>query len=444
MKVHIDKRALWGFVTALFILILLGYFSHRNNKNFQESRRLSFHTTEVLNYIEQTRTNSVKLEELLAKYVLTGDTAILRSYNEVLKKAAGDYSMLLEMTSDSPSQQVKIDSLKWVGRKKVGMNKKLMEVFGASRAQAGAMLVSVENKSLLGQVESILSGMRDESNRLLVQRMKRGQAEIDYFQVFFSVLMVLTFLILVVVLLLVNNSFRLRLMAEKKMKVANQELEAFTYSVSHDLRAPLRSIRGFTEVLKEEYGATLDKEGNRLLDIVIRNAGRMGQLIDDLLDFSRLGRKTLAYSQINVGQMVAGIIKEHTAQRPKVVKWVVGELNDMYADASMMRQVWENLISNAIKYSAKEGNPVIEVGCFPKYGTTVYYIKDNGVGFDMKYSDKLFKVFQRLHGNHEFAGTGVGLALAHRIISKHNGDIWAESKPNEGACFYFYINNPTV
>jgi light-regulated signal transduction histidine kinase (bacteriophytochrome) len=119
-------------------------------------------------------------------------------------------------------------------------------------------------------------------------------------------------------------------------------------------------------------------------------------------------------------------------------------MNDIRADANMMRQVWTNLISNALKYTKKVDVPIIEIGSFPKYGTTVYYVKDNGVGFDMKYSDKLFKVFQRLHNNQEFEGTGVGLALVQRIISKHNGKIWAEARVNEGASFFFYLNNPTV
>lgn len=444
MKLYIDKRALLGFIIALLILVLLGYFSYRNNNHFIASRELGFHATEVLNHIEQTQTNTVRVEEILAKYIITGDSTLLNAYNAEVKKAAQHYASLLEFTKDNKSQQIRIDSFKVVGRRKFELHKKIISAYSASKSQAALMINSIENKNLSVKITSVLSSMRDEENRLLSQRLRDGQIEIKYFQTTFSTLMISTFLILVGVFILINNSFKSRLIAEEKIRVVNQELEAFTYSVSHDLRAPLRSIRGFTEVLQEEFGTVLGKEGNRLLNIVMRNASRMGQLIDDLLDFSRLGRKTLTFSKIQIHQLVTEIIQELTVHEPRNVKWEILHMNDIRADANMMRQVWTNLISNALKYTKKVDVPIIEIGSFPKYGTTVYYVKDNGVGFDMKYSDKLFKVFQRLHNNQEFEGTGVGLALVQRIISKHNGKIWAEARVNEGASFFFYLNNPTV
>ncbi|MEQ8361848.1 MAG: CHASE3 domain-containing protein [Cyclobacteriaceae bacterium] len=444
MKLYIDKRALLGLIIALFILVLLGYFSYRNNNQFIASRALSFHATEVLNHIEQTQTNTVKVEEILAKYIMTGDSALLNSYDAEVKKAARHYSSLLDLTKDNESQQVRIDSFRVIGSRKFELHKRIISTYGTSKPQAEAMINSDENKNLSVRVTSVLSSMRDEENKLLGQRLKEGQIEIKYFQTTFSVLMASTFIILVGVFIVINNSFKSRLMAEEKTRVINLELEAFTYSVSHDLSAPLRSIRGFTEVLQEEFGAVLGKEGNRLLNIVMRNASRMGQLIDDLLDFSRMGRKTLTFSKIQMRQLVTEVIQELTVHEPRNVKWEIQHLNEIRADANMMRQVWTNLISNALKYSKNVDKPVIEIGSFPKYGTAVYYVKDNGVGFDMKYSDKLFKVFQRLHNNLEFEGTGVGLALVQRIISKHNGKIWAEARVNEGASFFFYVNNPTV
>ncbi|HRK55387.1 MAG TPA: ATP-binding protein [Cyclobacteriaceae bacterium] len=444
MKLYIDKKALYGFVVALFILILLGYFSYRNNNQFMKSRELIFHATRVLNHIEQTQTNSVRVEEILAKYILTGDSSLLESYNKEVKKATTHYKSLVQLIGEKGSLQVKIDSFKVVGKRKFELHKKIMNAYKSSRQQAELMLNSHENRASSDKIALVLANMREEENRLLTERLKNGQIEIKYFQATFSVMMVFAFLILVAVFLVINRSFKLRLLAEEKASIVNQDLESFTYSVSHDLRAPLRSIRGFTEVLREEYGPTLGQEGNRLLSIVIRNAGRMGLLIDDLLDFSRLGRKTLTFSKIQVRELVTEIIQELTVHTPREVKWEVKHLDTIRADANMIRQVWINLISNALKYTLKVDKPVIEIGSFPKYGTTVYYVKDNGVGFDMKYSDKLFKVFQRLHNNQEFEGTGVGLALVQRIISKHNGKIWAEARVNEGASFFFYLNNPTV
>lgn len=444
MKLYIDKRALFGFIVALFILILLGYFSYRNNNQFLESREMSFHATEVLNHIEQTQTNAVKVEEILAKYIMTGDSTLLESYNREVKKAARHYNSLLELTKDNHSQQVRIDSFRVAGRAKFELHKEIMNVYGSSKLRAESLINSNENKNSTVKIASVLASMRSEENRLLSQRLTTGQIEIRYFQTTYTILMISTFLILVGVFLVINNSFKSRLIAEEKSQNVNLELEAFTYSVSHDLRAPLRSIRGFTEVLQEEYGTALGKEGNRLLNIVMRNASRMGQLIDDLLDFSRLGRKTLTFSKIQVRQLVTEIIQELTVHEPRNIKWDIKHMDEIRADANMMRQVWTNLISNALKYTKKVDLPEIEIGSFPKYGSTVYYVKDNGVGFDMKYSDKLFKVFQRLHNNQEFEGTGVGLALVQRIVSKHNGKIWAEARVNEGASFFFYINNPTV
>ena len=208
-----------------------------------------------------------------------------------------------------------------------------------------------------------------------------------------------------------------RHLAEEKVIEANKELEAFTYSVSHDLRAPLRSIDGYSKILQEDYSSTLDREANRLLQIIRNNAHRMGHLIDDLLDFSRMGRKELDRTIVDMNALVGHVRQElisHEVNRK--IEFTVKPLKEVQGDLSMMRQVWINLISNALKYSRKQQVSRIEIGCKNEDHHIVYYIQDNGVGFDMKYSDKLFGVFQRLHKIEEFDGTGVGLALVHRIV----------------------------
>ena len=231
-----------------------------------------------------------------------------------------------------------------------------------------------------------------------------------------------------------------RRLAEERVIAINNELEAFTYSVSHDLRAPLRSIDGYSKILQEDHGSKMDGEATRLLDIIRNNARRMGQLIDDLLDFSRLGRKELEKSTVNMESLVTHVWQELIAQeKDRTIKFKVEHLHDVNGDARMMRQVWINLISNAIKYSKKKEIANIEIGSNVESNRVVYFIRDNGVGFDMKYGDKLFGVFQRLHKIQEFEGTGVGLALAHRIVSRHGGKIWAEAHVNRGATFFFYI-----
>lgn len=231
-----------------------------------------------------------------------------------------------------------------------------------------------------------------------------------------------------------------------QLEAANKEMEAFTYSVSHDLRAPLRAIIGFTTILEEDYSSKLDAEAGRITSIIKNNTLKMGHLIDDLLAFSRMGKQDLEKTDIDTGALVKEIIVELTPEKGRSpgkdqgrIEWNVQPLLWTNGDLNTIRQVWVNLISNAIKYSGRNPHPHIEIGSFIQGKQTVFFIKDNGVGFDNKYQDKLFKVFQRLHSPDEFEGTGVGLALVSKIVSKHGGMVWAEAEVNKGACFSFSL-----
>ena len=227
-----------------------------------------------------------------------------------------------------------------------------------------------------------------------------------------------------------------------QLEAVNKELEAFCYSVSHDLRAPLRIINGFGKMLMTKEAANMNKVIKENLEIMMKNATQMGMLIDDLLDFCRLGRSSLTVKPIDMNDMVKTVIDEilqgeQTGQH----QFHLHELVSSKGDPVLMKQVWTNLLSNAVKYSRKREKPMIEIGVSHINGSTTYFVKDNGAGFDMKFSDKLFAVFQRLHKVTEYEGTGVGLALVHRIIAKHDGKIWADAKVNEGATFYFTLPN---
>ena len=235
-----------------------------------------------------------------------------------------------------------------------------------------------------------------------------------------------------------NNELRI---AEKQLNEVNKELEGFSYSVSHDLRAPLRAISGYSAMLKEDYESKLDAEANRIINVIINNATMMSQLIDDLLRFSRMSRLETVNESIDMRKLAKKCVEE-LLQTEKQTKYdfTIHEMPECKGDESMLKQVWSNLIDNAIKYSSKISSPKIEAGAIENDDkANIYYIRDNGAGFDMKYADKLFGVFQRLHRQDEYEGTGLGLALVKRIINKHGGEIWAESKLNEGATFYFSI-----
>ncbi len=240
-----------------------------------------------------------------------------------------------------------------------------------------------------------------------------------------------------------NDELELKILHRtSQLETAVRELEAFSYSVSHDLRAPLRALDGFAKILLEDYSSKLDDEGKRLLNIIIINSKKMGMLIDDLLSFSRLNQQVVNKSKIDMEIMARSIFSELVQEGEKGnIEFYVQNIPDALGDSSMMRQVWRNLIGNALKFSSQKEHQIIEIGSCPGENENIYFIKDNGVGFDMQYVHKLFGVFQRLHKATEFEGTGVGLAIVQRIIHRHGGRVWAEGKINEGATFFFALPN---
>ncbi len=225
-----------------------------------------------------------------------------------------------------------------------------------------------------------------------------------------------------------------------QLEAVNKELEAFAYSVSHDLRAPLRAVDGYSRIIEEDYVNVLDSEGLRLFGVIKRNIKKMDQLILDLLALSRVNRTELVKSKIDMIAMVNSLFNEVvTVELREKVKFTVQNLPEVYGDSVMMKQVWINLLSNALKFSATREVITIEVGGYSENGTNTYYVKDNGVGFNQKYANKVFEIFQRLHSSKEFEGTGVGLSIVQRIIHRHGGSVRAEGEENQGATFYFSI-----
>ena len=260
----------------------------------------------------------------------------------------------------------------------------------------------------------------------MAERLQKRQAEIEQSQQQISRL---------------NQDLELRVGERTaQLEAANKELEAFSYSVSHDLRAPLRHLTGFATLLQKKAGPALDEESQRHLSFIASAAKQMGQLVDDLLNFSKTARAELRLGRVNLEQLVdevrAGLSPD---AGDREVQWQISPLPEVNGDGSMLRVVLTNLLANALKYSRKRSPAQIEIGCQPEEQEQIIYVRDNGVGFDMQYASNLFGVFQRLHSEEEFEGTGIGLAIVQRIILRHGGGVWAEAKEGEGATFYFSL-----
>jgi hypothetical protein len=227
-----------------------------------------------------------------------------------------------------------------------------------------------------------------------------------------------------------------------ELQKANQELESFTHSISHDLRAPLRAIGGFSNILLKDFGPQMTDEAQRLIKVVVSSAAQMTQMIDGLLKFCRLGKQALSREPVALTALARQAVENvRRDQKDNRVKVQIGELPGCVGDPALLAQVFMNLVSNAFKFSSRAKNPLVEIGWKQKNGENVYFLRDNGIGFEMQYSERLFGVFQRLHTEEEFEGNGLGLSIVKRIIERHGGRVWAEAEPDKGATFFFTVSN---
>jgi signal transduction histidine kinase len=449
MKLYFRKRVVVGFILALTILATLGIYSYLSTQRLIDTARLLSHALRVINNAEQLLVVTVNLETGQRGYVITGDRSYLQPYDSALKHMPQHIETLLDATADDREQYAKIQTLKKLIERRAKYSSNVIAARNESFEKARAVMLIGDGKKLTDSIRAVIKEVQEKEKETFRKQNTITGNSLVQFQYSFVGLLVAPLIIVLVLFYSINTHLQARSLAEKQLRKAsgeiqhlNKELEAYTYSVSHDLRAPLRSIDGYSQILKEDYAEKLDDEGRRVINVVINNARRMGQLIDDLLDFSRIGRKEIIKADFNIDTMVQDVVGELTEHKNgRKVDVKILPLKPIKADPNMLRQVWINLISNAIKYSSQKEETKIEIGSFHEDEATCFYVKDNGVGFNMDYKDKLFGVFQRLHKAEEFEGTGVGLALVKRIINRHGGQIWAEAKLNEGATFYFTLPN---
>jgi light-regulated signal transduction histidine kinase (bacteriophytochrome) len=334
-----------------------------------------------------------------------------------------------------------------------------MEIRRRSGLLAASKAVSTaENgKQLMDEIGESINAMRSTEEKLLKIRQKEAAASTQRMKTVIVLGNSLAIFILLVAGSVIHRETQRRNLAEQDLKHINKslehrtmelsetntELESFSYSVAHDLRAPLRQIAGYSSVLLKDHGPRLDEEAQRYLEKVEDGARKMGRLVDDLLSLSKVGRQELSIEATALDSLLRQAVEELAPEcSGRDVEWQVGSLFSVECDAGLMKQVFVNLLSNAVKYTRKKEHAVIQVGLMSDGAQRVIFVRDNGAGFEMQYVGKLFGVFQRLHKTRDFEGTGVGLAIVQRIIRKHGGRVWAEAKVDEGATFFFTLGLP--
>ncbi len=445
----IEHLVLAGFVLVCTMLLLIAGVSYRNTDKYFENTELDAGSREALQFLAITLALVENADLGVRRYLVTGEEAYLKSYNIARQRAAVYLGHLRDITPDNPEQQQRIGTLETLIGKALASGRAAIDV--RSRADFDGvdhLLRTSKGNPQLGKIRQVVEAMERHEKESLKRWAQESAASTRSTIVLLSIGTVLQFLLLSSVYYLIRHdvSERRRVAAElehrgEQLEAANTELEAFSYSVSHDLRAPLRHIDGYVGLLEKSIASKLNEKATRYLQTISDSAKEMGRLIDELLVFSRMGRAEMANTPIHLDHLVTEVLRGLQPEtQHRSISWVIAPLPVVRADPSMLRLVLVNLISNAIKFTARRAQATIEVGSLPGTpGEAVIFVRDSGVGFDMQYAQKLFGVFQRLHRAEDFEGTGIGLANVRRIIHRHGGRTWAEGVLDGGATFYFSL-----
>ncbi len=476
MRSNVRYRLL--LLGAIVIVLLNTWMAAHALGTLFNAQRWLAHTLQTITQTEGTFLNMSTAESAGRAFMLTGAPEFDQRYRAAAQAAYSTVGRIQQLTADNPSQQQRIVNLR---RRIVVETGALDAAMAMRRGHRDSAFIS---PAVLGpaladspdggvSVRYAITQIENEENRLLGQRILQANAAKRNVIATFAGATLLDLVLLVIAFQqliqsrrdqeqLTERSAQIALLngelqglnteletrveqRTRELEVSNQELEAFSYSVSHDLRAPLRTIDGFSLALEEDFSGTLNDEGRDYIKRVRSGVQRMGMLIDALLQLSRVTRAEVQREPVNLSQLGTLIFDELRAgDEDRQVRFTAQP--DVMADADprLLRVAFENLLGNALKFTSKVPDARIEFGQALKDGQTVYFVRDNGAGFDMHYVDRLFTAFQRLHGDRDFKGSGIGLATVSRIIRRHHGSIWAEGKPGEGATFSFTLNAPAV
>ncbi len=444
---------------ALIIVAYIGSFAFWSEERGEENRGWVTHTYVVVEKLQAVQIDISQAEAGQWGYLLTGRDKYLEPYQAGLNQLRQDMEDVQYLTRDNPRQQESVGRLQGMIAARLTELSDGIEVRNKSGLLAGVEAVAFGNTGgkWMAKIGALVDEMRRAEGQLLVKRLDNAAASTRRTKRVIVCGDVLAILILLIAGVVIQGETEKRGLAEGELKHVNErlerqsaelwetnvELESFAYSVAHDLRAPLRHIAGYSNMLSEDYGPQFDGEGRRWLEKLVEGSQRMGRLVDDLLSLSRTGRQELSLQVTPLDALLRQVVEELGVEGSgREIEWRIGELSSAECDPGLMKQVFVNLLSNAVKYTGKREHAVIEVGQTMQNDERVVFVRDNGVGFEMQYAGKLFGVFQRLHKAGDFEGTGVGLAIVQRIVRKHGGRIWAEAELNQGATFFFTLGSP--
>jgi signal transduction histidine kinase len=434
---------------ALAILIVVGVLSYRELLQETKDQHWVDHTHLVLETLDAVDLDVINTETWQRGFLITGDGQFLQLYERARIQLEIDLDDVRDLTVDNAAQEVALVNLRMLIIEKINGLQNRIGLRQEGGLETAAEAMKEEHvQELTTEVRTAVANMKDSERQLLQQRTTSAvTGSLAVARLIISGNLV-AFLFLFTAGMFTRTEFAKRVAAEQvalkkgqELTASNKELEAFCYSVSHDLRAPLRGIDGFSQALIEDYGNQLDEQGRNYLIRVRAGTQRMGMLIDDLLNLSRLTRAELQRVPVNLSSVADVVAKDiFTAQPSRNVDVKIAPNLSTNADPRLMRIVFENLLGNAWKFTSKSPHARIEVGSAPHNGSPAYFVRDNGAGFNPEYASRLFGAFQRLHRSDEFPGTGIGLATVQRIIHRHGGQIWAKSDPGKGATFYFTLD----
>lgn len=448
-RLTIEHRVLAGFSLVFVGILIVSAVSYHNMNILLMNRGLDGRSQDLIQLLNNVDVAMSEAEDTHRRYLVTGEASYLEAYKRVVKQKPTFTAYLGDLIRESPEQQQRVALLDRMMDRQLNAESKAIAQFqeGGFRA-IKKIAFEGAGKRELGVIHQIIADMDVHERQAVGRRVVESAAGTKTTIVLLGIGALLQLVLLAWVYYLIRHDIteRRRVAGELQrrgelLESANKELEAFSYSVSHDLRAPLRHIDGYAALLRKAVEHSLNDKAARYLQTISDSAKQMGQLIDDLLVFSRMGRQEMLHTAVNLDQLIKNILVDLRLDlQGREISWTIAVLPEVQGDPAMLRQVFMNLIANAVKFTSTRPIATIEIGVeHPSSAEIVLFIRDNGVGFDMQYAPKLFGVFQRLHRADEFEGTGIGLANVRRIVHRHGGRTWAESVPDKGATFYVLL-----